>query len=388
MYENYSDIVVVGGGMVGGALACGLAQQGFSVTVLEKNHHAGFDPGSDPDLRISAIGSASINLLQKLGVWSAVAQMRMAPYRQLETWEWQSACLTFQAAALGLPELGFMVENRVLQTALWQTMQRLQVTLNSPATLNDIIPHSGGWRVTLSDGQQLNTRLLIGADGAHSRLRQLAGIGVHGWRYSQSCLLITVRCASPAGDTTWQQFTPQGPRAFLPLHENWASLVWYDDPARIRQLQALPLAQLQKEVERSFPARLGRVRVTACAAFPLVRRHASRYVQEGLVLVGDAAHTIHPLAGQGVNLGYRDVDALLTLLTEARQQQWYSVDVLQQYQRKRYRDNLLMQSGMDLFYITFSNTCMPLKVLRNVGLVFSQHAGIIKRQVLRYALGL
>ncbi|MFS2223623.1 3-demethoxyubiquinol 3-hydroxylase [Pantoea sp. B65] len=390
MDKAHFDVVVVGGGMVGAALASGLAQQGFSLAVIEQEETPAFDPASHPDVRISAIGSASVDLLKQLAVWPEIQQMRAAPYRQLETWEWQTASVQFDAGSLGLPELGYMVENRVLQRALWQRLQQQDVTLICPAALKNIEQHNDGWTVTLEDQRQLVARLVVGADGARSRVRQLAGIGIHGWNYSQACMLISIRCEHPAGDTTWQQFTPQGPRAFLPLFDNWASLVWYDAPARIRQLQAMPMAQLQKEIQAHFPARLGRFSAVAAGSFPLVRRHATRYVQEGLALVGDAAHTINPLAGQGVNLGYRDVDALIDVLTAARNQAeaWSSAAVLLRYQRKRYMDNLLMQSGMDLFYFTFSNQLAPLRVVRNLGLLVAQRSGVLKRQALRYALGL
>lgn len=218
----------------------------------------------------------------------------------------------------------------------------------------------------------------------------MAGIGVHAWQYQQSCMLISVECADDPGDSTWQQFTPSGPRAFLPLFDNWASLVWYDAPARIRQLQGMSMPQLQQEIARHFPARLGRVTPRAAGAFPLTRRHALQYVQPGLALVGDAAHTIHPLAGQGVNLGYRDVDALLEILAQARGrgEEWASLPVLKRYQARRRADNFIMQSGMDLFYAGFSNDLAPVRMLRNIGLMAAERAGVLKRQALKYALGL
>lgn len=390
MQDNRFDVVVVGGGMVGAALACGLALQQFRVAVVERAEPALFDAASDPDVRISAIGSASVGLLKQLDVWSRVEAMRCAPYRKLETWEWQTAHVSFDAASLGLPELGFMVENNVLQRALWERMQQLNVHLCCPATLANLQQENGGWRLDLSEGGSLHTRLVVGADGANSQVRQMAGIGIHGWSYAQSCLLISVTCEHPAGDSTWQQFTPHGPRAFLPLYDNRASLVWYDAPARIRQLQVMPLPQLEKEIAATFPARLGRFKAHAAGGFPLVRRHAQHYVLPGLALIGDAAHTINPLAGQGVNLGYRDVDALVEVLVEARShaQDWSSEGVLRRYQSQRRRDNLLMQSGMDLFYFAFSNRLPPLKFARNLGLMAAERSGVLKRKVLRYALGL
>lgn len=190
--------------------------------------------------------------------------------------------------------------------------------------------------------------------------------------------------------TAPQQFTPDGPRAFLPLFDNWASLVWYDSPARIRQLQNMNMAQLQAEIAKHFPSRLGYVTPLAAGAFPLTRRHALQYVQPGLALVGDAAHTIHPLAGQGVNLGYRDVDALIDVLVNARShgEAWASYPILKRYQMRRMADNFIMQSGMDLFYAGFSNNLPPLRFVRNLGLMAAERAGMLKRQALKYALGL
>ncbi|MBS0974716.1 2-octaprenyl-3-methyl-6-methoxy-1,4-benzoquinol hydroxylase, partial [Serratia rubidaea] len=363
----------------------------FRVALLEHQAPAAFEPHSAPDLRISAIGCASVALLKQLGAWPALAQMRSAPYRRLETWEWESARVAFDAAELGLPELGFMVENRLLQLALWQQLQHCDtLTLHCPARLQALRREDEAWRLTLDDGETLTARLVVGADGAHSQVRKLADIGVSGWQYRQSCMLITVQTGAPQQDATWQQFFPSGPRAFLPLYDDWASLVWYDSPQRIRQLQSMPMAQLEQEITAAFPARLGAVKAHAAGSFPLVRRHAQRYVLPGLALVGDAAHTINPLAGQGVNLGYRDVDALLNVLLEARDQgeEWASEAVLQRYQRRRRADNLLMQSGMDLFYTAFSNRLAPLGVARNLALMAAERAGGLKQKALKYALGL
>ncbi|MFU9136236.1 3-demethoxyubiquinol 3-hydroxylase [Erwinia tasmaniensis] len=389
-HTRNEDIVIVGGGMVGAALASGLTTQGFKVVVLEQQAPAEFDPQSNPDVRISAVSAASVDLLKQLEVWPRVQQMRATPYRRLETWEWQTAQVGFDAQSLGLPELGFMVENSVLQSSLWQRLAQQDVSLIAPARLQDLQPCNGGWRLRLESGEEMIARMVVGADGANSQVRQLAGMGIHGWNYAQACMLISVRCDRDAGDCTWQQFTPDGPRAFLPLSDGWASLVWYDSPARIRQLQAMSMQQLEQEIIKHFPARLGHVKPVTAGSFPLVRRHAIRYVLPGLALVGDAAHTINPLAGQGVNLGYRDVDALINTLTAARDkaEDWASAGVLRRYQRQRQTDNMLMQSGMDLFYFAFSNPSAPLRVMRNLGLMVAERSGVLKRQALRYALGL
>ena len=387
---NY-DVVVVGGGMVGAAAALGLAQIGWSVALLEHDAPAPFDKDSVPDLRVSALGCTSVALLKQLGAWPQVQQMRYAPYRRLETWEQPGSQVVFDAASLSLPELGFMVENRILQLALWQQFAECpNLTLLCPSRLQSMVRIDDYWKVTLNEQEEIQGRLVIGADGANSLVRRLAGIGTSGWQYRQSCMLITVETDVMQQDTTWQQFFPTGPRAFLPLFDHWASLVWYDSPQRIRQLQAMSMAQLSQEIAAFFPSRLGAVKAIAAGAFPLVRRHAQQYVKPGLVLLGDAAHTINPLAGQGGNLGYRDVDALLEVLSQARElaEPWHSEQVLLRYQRRRRTDNLMMQSGMDLFYTAFSNDLPAVKFARNLALMVAQRAGKLKEHALRYALGL
>ncbi len=390
--EKTFDVVVVGGGMVGAAAALGLALQGLRVAVIEDKAPRPYAADDAIDLRISAIGCASARLLEKLGAWKNVEQMRHTPYRRLETWEQPGSEVLFDARSLGLPELGFMLENRVLQLALWQEMEQQEnLTLLCPdklLRLSHRADESGS--LELVSGQRLQAKLIIAADGANSLVRQQAGIGIDGWQYRQNCMLINVETQSQDLDVTWQQFFPTGPRAFLPLWGNNASLVWYDSPQRIRHLQSLNMKQLTQEVMQAFPARLGSVQALSAGSFPLVRRHAQRYVSPGLVMVGDAAHTINPLAGQGVNLGYRDVEALLEVVAKAKDsgEDWWTERVLLRYQRRRRVDNLLMQSGMDLFYTAFSNSLPPVRMLRNLALMAAQRAGKLKSKALEYALGL
>ncbi|STS89163.1 2-octaprenyl-3-methyl-6-methoxy-1,4-benzoquinol hydroxylase [Klebsiella variicola] len=222
MTIHATDVAIVGGGMVGGALALGLAQQGFTVTVLEKTAPPAFDPASAPDVRISAISAASVGLLKSLGVWDAVRAMRVHAYRRLETWEWESAHVAFDAAELKLPELGYMVENKVLQWGLWQALAAHEgVTLRVGSELEAMQRGEAHTVLHLREGEAIHARLVIGADGANSQVREMAGIGVHAWQYQQSCMLISVECADDPGDSTWQQFTPQRaarlPAAVRPL---------------------------------------------------------------------------------------------------------------------------------------------------------------------------
>lgn len=384
------DIVINGGGMVGAALACGLTNAGFSVAVIEHQVPDAFSPSAWPNLRVSALGCHTVDYLKELNIWQAVLQYRCAPYRVLETWEWQAARVHFSAEQLGLTELGFMVENPVLQQVLLQQLQSRKIRLFAPDKLHHMHYQEGKelWQIELNSGQSLNCRLLVGADGVHSVVRTWAGIASRGWDYSQHCLILSVRCEHAPGDSTWQQFTPQGPRAFLPLYENFASLVWYDNPARIQQLKQLSKGQLTEVVQAEFPARLGKVEVLNFGAFPLRRHHASTYYGKGLVLVGDAAHTINPLAGQGVNLGYRDISRLVAVLSEAKNTAWWRESVLLRYQNPRYFDNQMMQNGIDALYFTFSNHHLPLKLLRNLAFMAAERSGVLKRKMLSYALGL
>ena len=383
-------LLVVGGGMVGAAVACLLARAGLRITLFEPQVPAAFDPAQALDRRVSAISPAAVALLQRCQAWEAVLAMRACPYKRLETWESPRFATRFHADELGLAELGFIVENRVIQLALWQQLTAMDnVTLVSDAGALQLVNSEQSVSVSVADGRAWSGDLLLAADGAHSAMRQQAGIGVTEWDYPQRCMLINVDTEVAQQDITWQQFYPTGPRAFLPLPGAHASLVWYDSPARIRALQQLPLPQLETAIRQAFPDCLPGIKVTGADSFALTRRHAQRYVAGRVVLLGDAAHTIHPLAGQGVNLGFRDVATLVDLLVPAAasdDEPWLAQ--LSRYQHQRRRDNLLMQSAMDLFCATFSNDLPPLRLLRNLGLGVAQHAGPLKRQALRYALGL
>ncbi|KHT63669.1 2-octaprenyl-3-methyl-6-methoxy-1,4-benzoquinol hydroxylase [Photobacterium gaetbulicola] len=382
------DVVVAGGGMVGAATAIGLAQQGLSVAVLEGVTPAPFDSSQPMDLRVSAISPHSVSLLERLGAWEAVMAMRLCPYKRLETWEHPECRTRFSAEQMHLERLGYIVENRVIQLALWQQFELYpNLLLKCPAKMATATATGSGYEITLEDGSLLHATLLVGADGAQSRVRQQAGIGITAWDYRQHCMLINVETALPQQDITWQMFTPHGPRSFLPLPGHQGSLVWYDSPARIQQLSAMSPEQLEAQVVAHFPAEVGEIKVLGHGSFPLTRRHAQHYCKPGIVLLGDAAHTINPLAGQGVNLGFKDVDVLLHEIEKAGQD-WSKVGVLKAYERRRRPDNLLMQSGMDFFYTTFSNNLLPLKLVRNAGLKLAEQAGPIKQKVLKYAMGM
>ncbi|MGC6343205.1 FAD-dependent monooxygenase [Bisgaard Taxon 45] len=385
------DIIVVGGGMVGAACALGLGQQGHQVQLIEHAPLPQFQPDSPYDLRISAISVASVNLLKQLGAWQYIEHMRICPYRALETWEIEGFSTAFHSHELNLPELGFMVENNVVQLGLWQaisTIENIQTCVGN--VIQKVVKCGENWQIFLANGEIYQAPLIIAADGANSKLRQIANIGTTGWQYRQSCLLITVDTELEQQDITWQQFYPSGPRAFLPLLGKQACLVWYDSPQCIQNLKQLSKEKLAERIEQAFPTRIGKIKVQAANSFDLARTHAQAYFKQGIVLVGDAAHTINPLAGQGVNLGFKDVRILLELLQQAAQkgESLASDMVLLRYQRKRKADNLLMQTGMDIFYKTFKEDLLPLKIVRNATLFLANKATPLKKQALKYALGL
>lgn len=385
---EHCDIAIVGAGMVGAATACLLAAQGLSVRVIETRLPESYDPAQPLDLRVSAISQASVALLEQAGAWQYLQQMRLCPYRRLETWELDGFATRFNAADLGLPQLGYIIENRLVQLALLRRMEDFpNIQTHTPAAVLSLRQSTDDVMLQLDDETTLSARWVLACDGAESHTRKLAGIGVSRFEYRQHCMLINIDTEFAQEDITWQQFTPSGPRAFLPLPGQHGSLVWYDSPARIRALAAMSNEALATEVRRHFPSRLGGFSVTAKGSFPLVRRHANDYHAGRVVLLGDAAHTINPLAGQGVNLGFKDVACWADLLHSAGTG-WHKPELATRYERRRRPDNLLMQSGMDLFYGAFSNDIGPLKLARNLALNVADKAGPLKEMALRYALGL
>ncbi|OBW94441.1 FAD-dependent monooxygenase [Gallibacterium salpingitidis] len=389
-YKNY-DFIIVGGGMVGAACAAGLAKLGLNIFVIERSPLPHFCTEQDYDLRISAISLGSVRLLEKLGAWDYIKARRVCPYRQLSTWEIEGFSTTFSAEELQLPELGYMVENQLIQEGLWQQFQALpNVDYCVDTQIKQAERAQQQWHLTLTTGECIRSTRVIAADGANSQWRELAGIGVTGWRYQQDCLLILVETEAEQQEMTWQQFYPTGPRALLPLQGKQACLVWYDTPAKIAQLQQLSMEKLTQAITTAFPKRLGAVTAIKCGGFALTRRHAQQYYKNGVILIGDAAHSIHPLAGQGVNLGFKDVKCLLDNVAAALQKDrtLSQDDFLKRYQQQRYYDNLLMQSTMDIFYKTFRSPLLPIKVARNMALLAAERAGMVKRKALKYALGL
>ena len=387
---NTFDCVIVGGGMIGAATALSLAQLGLSVAMIEREKPEGFSMEQAFDLRVSAISLASQHLLEQLNAWQQLNKWRLCPYQRLGVWELEQSYTEFSASEIAQPYLGHIIENRLIQLSLWQQIEiNKNIQLLCPESLIDFEQHETHIDIKLS-GQMLSAKLLIAADGANSQVKKLANIGTTGWDYQQSALLINVETEQPQQDITWQHFRTTGPVAMLPLPENRASLVWYHQKYEIKRLSQLPNNQLQSLVQDTYPERLGNIKVVDKASFPLTRRHANTYQKNRVLLLGDAAHTINPMAGQGVNLGFKDVKALQTVITQAIGcgDCWHDINILSQYEKMRRKDNLLMMSTMDFLYKGFSHPSGIAKLIRNGGLALTNKLPLIKNKALAYACGI
>lgn len=398
------DILVVGGGMVGSALALGLSCQGWDVglvegsnrkTLLEVPEQADSVDGFEP--RVSAISVASQRLLEALGVWGTIVAGRHCPYQTMTVWDGDgTGRIQFEAAELQARALGTIIENRHIVRGLFSALA------DSDVELIDGVKVTGWWQgqdrrgIELEDGTMLGADLVVAADGAHSRLRQWVGLPTREWDYDQQAIVCTVKTSQSHRFTAWQRFSPTGPLAFLPLltetgDEHFCSIVWSQDTEEARRLMALDDATFKGELERAIERELGAVEsISRRFAFPLRQRHAKDYIASGFALVGDAAHTIHPLAGQGANLGYGDVRAMLDELARARKLGLKASDdlVLARYQRRRKGENLTMMAAMEGFKQLFARDELPLRWLRNTGMRWLNQLGPVKNRIAAEAMGL
>jgi len=388
------DCVVVGGGMVGAASALSLAQLGLTVAIIEQVMPKTYSPEQSFDLRVSAISLASEQLLTQLDAWAQIKNWRFCAYQRLGVWEQSISYTEFNAQDIKQAHLGHIIENRLIQLSLWQQIdQHSNITLFCPETIQGIEQQENVVKLSLVN-ENITAKLLVAADGANSKVRQLVGIGITGWDYQQSAMLINVETALPQENITWQQFSETGPVAMLPMPGKsqlggYASLVWYHHRDEIKRLSLLSNEQLQQEIIKAFPERLGEIKVIDKGAFPLTRRHANQYQANRVVLLGDAAHSINPMAGQGVNLGFKDVKALNDVVASAIAggERWYDQKTLINYEKLRRQDNLLMMSTMDALYGVFSHPSPLVKAVRNAGLVIANKVPYLKNKALAYACG-
>jgi len=377
--------------MVGAALALALAQRDFSVVLLEARHPPLDWEPSSYDLRVSAISRASQHLLDNLGVWQAMAADRVTAYRQMQVRDRTGfGEICFDAADLCEPDLGHIIENRVTVRALWQAFDATELTLISPAKVCGLVVGEQDVELQLADCSPLRVGLVVGADGARSQVRQLAGIGARSASYDQNAVVATVHAERGNRATAWQRFMPSGPLALLPIENELFSIVWSTTPDEAKRLCAMGESDFNESLTRASEARLGALRVVGQRAdFPLSLQHAERYVQPGVALLGDAAHVIHPLAGQGVNLGLLDAGALVDALLAGREcgRPIGALRDLRAYERARKGHNLVTQLTMDAFKHLFSNDHRVLSLTRNLGLGLSGRIAPVRRMFERLAMG-
>lgn len=392
MNKQY-DIIIIGGGMVGLTLACALGQQQFNIALVEAYAPEDIKHNDDYELRVSAISKSSQQILQSVNAWQGMLNRRACAYQSMHVWDATGdGNIHFDAAELGLDSLGHIIENKVIQFSLLEQCLRLpNVDWLCPQQIKEIHFSDTLQEVVLSDGDVINARLLVGADGANSKVREAAGIEINQSPYEQKAVVAVVKSTLHHKNTAWQRFLPTGPLAFLPLGDGSCSIVWSAENQRADKLIEMDEALFISELQSAFENTLGKVeKVSQRAAFPLVRRHANEYVTPGLALVGDAAHTIHPLAGQGVNLGLLDAAALAEVIIKAKSQgkNIASLTTLRKYERWRRADNSLMMYSMSGFKNLFSNDQAELSLIRNAGLNLINNMGPVKNKFMRHALGL
>lgn len=388
------DVVIAGGGMVGLATAAALQGSGLHIAVIESRipEHTELTP--EPALRVSAINAASERLLQHLGVWQDILALRASAYQGMEVWESDSfGRIAFRAQEYGHTHLGHIIENRVIQLALWNKVSRQsEVTMIAPATLKQVAWGENEAFITLDNEQMLTARLVIGADGAHSWLRQHADIPLTFWDYGHHALVATIKTELPHEGCARQIFRPNGILAFLPLEDaHLCSIVWSVSPEEAQRLEALPESDFNRELAVAFDTRLGLCEVvSARQSHPLVGRYARSFAAHRLALAGDAAHTIHPLAGQGVNLGFMDA---AELASEIKRLQRQGKDIgrymyLRRYERTRKHSAAVMLTAMQGFRQLFDGDNPAKKLLRDVGMALADNLPGLKPRLVRHAMGL
>lgn len=392
MSKHY-DIIIVGAGMVGASLACGLAEEAeqLKIAVIDANEPKDWDKGSY-DMRVSAITRASQTLFKNIGAWEKIVEQRVSPYRDMFVWdEGGKGKLHFDSADMGEADLGHIIENRVIVKALHLRMQEFpQIELHCPAKLESIEFNQNEAGLILEDKTELSASLVVAADGTRSWVRQQADIAVKGWDFDQAALVTTVKTEKYHQDTAWQRFLNTGPLAFLPLTEGYSSIVWSTSPEEAKRLTDISEADFAVELEQAFESKLGKVESVANrAVFPLRLFETLHYVKPRLALVGDAAHTIHPLAGQGVNLGLADVASLMDVVVEAlnNKKDIGDLKVLRRYERWRRAENRSMLLAMDGLKRLFGSELPVVKDLRSLGLDITNNITPLKNLIMQQAMG-
>jgi 2-polyprenylphenol 6-hydroxylase len=411
------DIVIVGGGIVGATLACALSRSCYKVALVEAQSldqltSVFSNDKSERDIdqfdpRVSALTVASQTFLANLGVWQRMQSKQVSPYQEMKVWDGEgTASIEFSAAELYQPALGHIVENSVTVASLYEQLHsQLQsdnnTTLLTGERIRQVNLNGDSPELILENDAHLRASLVVAADGANSLIRKLSGLPTKVWDYQHHAIVASVKTEKNNEETAWQRFMETGPLALLPLSvqpllngkntSHYSSIVWSAVPERAKELMALSDEQFCAELSRCFEYRLGSVEeVSKRYSFPLKQRHAKQYVTSNIALVGDAAHTIHPLAGQGVNLGLQDVAVLADELIKASKKGLAPNDalMLKRYQRRRMGPNLAMMGLMEGFKRLFAQDSLSIRLLRNTGMRWLNGNKFLKNQVVSQAMGL
>ncbi len=394
------DVVIAGAGVVGLTAAVLLARGGhagrFAIRVLDPGERPHFDGAQDVDLRVSAVSAGSARLLSAVGAWERVLRARAGPFREMRVWDANSRAdapeaLHFDAAEFALPALGHIVENTLLRDVLLAVLQDTDVAVEFGTGIRSLQPTRAGVELECDDGRQLAADLVVGADGISSRVRRHARIPVRAWHYPQTAFVTHLAPEHRHRETAWQRFLPEGPLALLPLADGRVSIVWSTTPDRAEEAAAATEAQLSTLLTLASDQALGVLEAAGPrASFPLKAQHAVQYVVPGIALAGDAAHNIHPLAGQGANLGIADAAVLAETLGAAVAAGEHPGDlpVLRRYERARKGANQSMLYFVDVLNRLFLSRAPAIGALRGTGMRLFNHSGPLRKSAARVALGL
>ena len=393
MTQQYNDFdaVIIGAGIVGATLAALLAKSGRRIAVVESRLPPEFSADAPFELRVSAISRASQRALEAAGAWDSIQQKRAHAYEAMQVWdEGGNGEIRFEAATTGEPDLGHIIENTVIQSSLIEQLKNNDaVQLFHPSKIVGLSAVDGLQCAELDSGEYLRAPLVVGADGPSSAVRQLAGLSVEVEDYGQKGLVSVVKTEYGHQDTAWQRFLPGGPLAFLPLDNGYSSIVWTLPADQADRYLRMSDEDFRRALGDAFDHKLGAIVESGPrAAFALKGSQASAYIVPGVALVGDAAHTIHPLAGQGVNLGIKDAIALADILASVPPKSWGSFKRLRQYERARKGDNVLTMRAMEGFKMLFGHDTGVVKIARNMGLNGVNSLPWLKQQIMRHAMGL
>ena len=392
------DVVVVGAGPIGLCTAMLLATQAriapTRIAVLDRRIPAAVEARNLPvDLRVFALSRASEKILRAADAWADIEAARASPYERMQVWHADvpphgGDALVFDAAEIGERDLGVIAENSVLQVALAAAARRAGIALEQGELDGLEVARDAA---VLSAGRPLRARLVIGADGAQSRVRELAGVFATRTDYGQVAIVAMVATARPHQHTAWQRFLGDGTLAFLPLLDGQSSIVWSLPTARAQKLLACEPAEFELELEKDFDSALGKLRLTSDRLqFPLWRLNAEQYVTERVALVGDAAHVVHPLAGQGANLGFLDAAALAEVLAKgmAAGEDPGALRLLRNYERWRRSENEVMSTAIDAFDRLLARGTGRIAGLAQRGMPWVGRSGLAKRAFIERAMGL